>query len=428
MPEMNPTPNATDQPIPGAATFQTSDVLKIRRDFPILSRTVNGSPLVYLDNAATTQKPRIVIDALVSFYSTRNSNINRGVHTLAEEATEEYENARSRAQRFIKAADPGEIVFVRGVTEAANLVAAAYGRKRVGPRDEIVVSRMEHHSNLVPWQVLCEEKEASLRVIPIDDDGDLLLDQFEEILNERTRLVAVTHVSNVLGTTNPIREIARIAHKRNIPVFVDGAQGAPHLEVDVRELGCDFYAFSGHKLYAPTGIGVLYGKAEILEAMLPYQTGGGQISEVKFSGTTFPGAPEKFEAGTPNIAGAIGLGAAIDYVTRLGRDRIAAYERTMVDYAIKKLSDMPWVRIIGNPTQRVGIVSFTVEGVHAHDVGTILDDQGIAIRSGHHCAQPLHDRLGLVATARASFAFYNLHEEIDRLAQSLIRVREVFKG
>lgn len=402
------------------------DVQRIRLDFPILNQTVNGVPLAYLDNAATSHKPLAVIDSVRRFYSTYNSNINRGVHTLSEWATEKYEEARGEVRRFINAAETNEIVFVRGVTEAVNLVARAYGSVRVGQGDEIVISAMEHHSNIVPWQVLCEERGASLRVIPINDEGDLLLDQFEKLLTERTRLVSVTQVSNVLGTVNPIREIVELAHQRDIPVFVDGAQSAPHLKVDVRELGCDFYAFSGHKLYGPTGIGVLYGKSERFDEMLPYQTGGGAISSVTFAKTTYKPAPAKFEAGTPNIAGAIGLGAAMEYVKSVGLERIAVYEQKLLRYTVTRLSEIPWVRVIGRPRERSSIVSFTVDDAHAHDVGTILDSIGIAIRSGHHCAQPLIERLGLVATARASLAFYNLKEEIDRLVEGLHRVRDVF--
>ena len=371
-------------------------VRRIRRDFPILDQTVNGQPLVYLDNAATSQKPQAVIDAVGRFYSTYNSNINRGVHSLGERATEEYENARAIVRRFINAGESKEIVFVRGVTEAVNLVAAAFGRKHVGAGDEIVISEMEHHSNIVPWQLLCEEKGASLRVIPIDDDGDLRLDEFEKLLSNRTRMVSVTHVSNVVGTVNPIRKIVELAHARKIPVFVDGAQGAPHLQVDVRELGCDFYAFSGHKLYGPTGIGVLYGREELLDRMSPYQAGGGSISTVTFDRTMFKQPPFKFEAGTPDIAGAIGLDAAIEYVNGIGFDRIADYEGRLLDYATRSLSAIPWVKLLGEPRDRAAIVSFVVEGVHAHDVGTILDECGIAVRTGHHCAQPLIDRKSVV--------------------------------
>jgi cysteine desulfurase/selenocysteine lyase len=399
-----------------------------RRDFPILNPALEGPRLIYLDNAATSHKPRAVLDAVQQFYSTYNSNISRGVHSLGERATEQYENARRLVQRFVNAARSDEIVFVRGATEAVSLVASGYGRKHVTAGDEIVISEMEHHSNIVPWQMLCDEKCASLRVIPIGDEGDLLLDEYEKLLTGRTRLVSIAHVSNVLGTVNPVREIVELAHRQNIPVFVDGAQAAPHQRIDVRELGCDFYAFSGHKLYGPTGIGVLYGRAELLEEMLPYQAGGGSISSVTFGRTTYKPPPAKFEAGTPNIAGAIGLGAGLDYVDSLGFDRIAAHERFLLEYALTRLSEIGWVRIIGRPHERASIIPFVVEGVHAHDVATILDSRGIAIRAGHHCAQPLIERLGLVATARASLALYNLKEEIDELIEALHLVRNIFEG
>ncbi|HEY7546632.1 MAG TPA: cysteine desulfurase [Blastocatellia bacterium] len=403
-----------------------SEIHRIRRDFPILEKIINGSPLVYLDNAATSQKPLAVIETLNQFYLTSNSNINRGVHTLGEQATELYEQSRRRAQRFVNAERSDEIIFVRGVTEAVNLVAASLGRKRVGSGDRILISEMEHHSNIVPWQMLCEEKSASLDIAPIDADGNLLIDQFEKLLTERTRIVAITHVSNVLGTINPVRHIVDMAHRCDIPVFIDGAQAAPHLPVDVRELGCDFYAFSGHKLYGPTGVGALYGRAELLEEMLPYQTGGGSISSVTFAKTTYKPPPAKFEAGTPNMAGATGLAAAIAYIDALGLERIAAYERELLEYAVMKLSATPRVRIVGNPRERASIVSFVIEGAHAHDAASILDNYGIAIRAGHHCAQPLHERLGLAATARVSLAFYNLKEEIDKLVEGIAEVVNVF--
>jgi cysteine desulfurase/selenocysteine lyase len=406
--------------------FSESEIDRIRRDFPILEKTINGSPLVYLDNAATAHKPRAVIEALDQFYLTSNSNINRGVHTLGEEATELYNRARRRAQRFINAQRSDEIIFLRGVTEAVNLVAASFGRKRVRRGDRILISEMEHHSNIVPWQMLCEEKGAALDIAPLDAEGNLLLDQFEKLLTERTRIVAVTHVSNVTGAINPVRRIVEMAHRRDIPVFIDGAQAAPHLSVDVREIGCDFYAFSAHKLYGPTGVGALYGRIELLEEMTPYQSGGGAISSVTFAKTTYKPPPEKFEAGTPNIAGAAGLAAAIDYIETLGLERIAAYERELLEYALEKISAAPRVRIVGNPRERASIVSFIIEGAHAHDAATILDSRGIAIRAGHHCAQPLHERLGLAATARASFAFYNLKEEIDKLVEGIDEVGKIF--
>lgn len=403
-----------------------SDVHRIRRDFPILDQMIGDHRLVYLDNAATSHKPLAVIEALRQFYLTSNSNIHRGVHTLSERATEEYEKARSQVQRFINAADAREIIFVRGSTEAANLVAFAFGHSRVGAGDEIIISEMEHHSNIVPWQVLCETKGATLRVIPISDEGDLLLDEFENLISERTRIISVTQVSNVLGTINPVRRIVGIAHQRNIPVFVDGAQSVPHLKVDVQELGCDFYAFSGHKLYGPTGTGALYARKELLEEMRAYQTGGGQVSTVSFSKTVYKSPPARFEAGTPDIAGAIGLAAAIEYVEALDLERIAEYENEMTECAVKKLSEIPRLRIIGYPRERASIVSFVLEGVHAHDTATILDTYGIAVRAGHHCCQPLHERLKIGATVRASLAFYNLKEEIDKLVEEIHRVREVF--
>lgn len=412
----------SDQPAPLA-----SQLSRIRRDFPILDQSINGHKLIYLDNAATSQKPLAVIEALKNFYTISNSNIHRGIHTLAERSTEEYERARAQVQGFINAADNREIVFVRGTTEAANLVAYSFGRVRVEAGDEVIISEMEHHSNIVPWQVLCEERDAKLRVIPISDEGDLLTDEFENLLTDRTRLVAITHVSNVLGTVNPIRRIVELAHSRNVPVFVDGAQSAPHMKIDVQELGCDFYAFSGHKLYGPTGIGVLYTRAEILEEMRPYQTGGGAISTVSFSETTYKSPPAKFEAGTPDIAGAIGLSAAIDYVSALDLKRITEYESELLEYAISKLAEIPRLHIIGNPQERASIVSFVLEGAHAHDIADILDTRGIAIRAGHHCCQPLHERFGLAAAARASMAFYNTKEEIDRLVDGIYTVMDVFK-
>ena len=404
-----------------------SEVDRLRRDFPILNQTINDAALVYLDNAATTHKPLAVVNAVQQFYLADNSNIHRGVHTLSERATEAYETARSKAQRFINASESDEIIFVRGVTEAVNLVAAGFGRKVVQAGDEIIITEMEHHSNIVPWQMLCEERRAMLKVIPIDDGGDLRLDEYAELLTERTRLVAITHTSNVLGTVNPIRKIIEMARRQNIPVFVDGAQSAPHLKVDVQELDCDFYAFSGHKIYGPTGIGVLYGKAERLAEMLPYQTGGGAINSVTFQKTSFKPPPAKFEAGTPDVAGAIGLGAALDYLDAIGLERIAPHEDELLDYTVTKLSEISGVRIIGNPRERIGIVSFVIAGVHAHDVATILDSHGIAIRAGHHCAEPLHKRFKTSATARVSLAFYNLKEEIDRLVEGIHLAKDIFK-
>ncbi|HXF05537.1 MAG TPA: cysteine desulfurase [Blastocatellia bacterium] len=402
------------------------DVWRIREDFPSLHQKVHGKPLVYLDNAATSQKPRSVIDALVRFYQEDCANIHRGLHALSERATEAYEQARRKVQQFIHAASEREIIFVRGTTEGINLVAQTYGRQQVRAGDEIVISTMEHHSNIVPWQMLCQEKGARLRVVPISDEGEFLLDDYEKLLSERTRLVAVTHISNALGTINPIREIVQIAHRRNIPVLVDGAQAVPHLRVDVQQLDCDFYTFSGHKMYGPTGIGVLYGKLEKLEAMPPYQGGGDMISSVTFEKTTYNRVPHKFEAGTPHIAGAIGLGAAIDYLTSLDLDAVARYEHDLLAYATEAVSSVPGLRIIGTARQKASILSFVLDGIHPHDIGTILDQEGVAIRAGHHCAQPLMERFGVPATARASLALYNTREEVDTLVRALEKVREVF--
>ncbi len=398
----------------------------IREDFPILKQLVYGKPLVYLDNAATSQKPTAVIDAMTHYYSTDNSNIHRGVHLLSERATQQYEEARVKAQRFINAGAPKEIIFTRGTTEAINLVAGSYGRANVVSGDEVLITEMEHHSNIVPWQILCEEKGARLRVAPINDDGELILEEFAKLLNERTKIVSLAHVSNALGTINPIRAIVEIAHRHNVPVAIDGAQAAPHMKLDVQELDCDFYSFSGHKVYGPTGIGVLYGKASLLDAMPPYQGGGDMIASVTFEKTTYNTLPYKFEAGTPNIAGTIGLGAAIDYVNQIGIERIARYEHELLDYGTEALSQIPGLRLIGTAKDKAGVLSFVLEGVHPHDVGTILDREGIAIRTGHHCAMPVMERFGIPATARASLAFYNTKEEIDALVTGIHKVREVF--
>ncbi len=411
---------------PGGPPAAAFDVARIRQDFPILEQTVNGKPLVYLDNAATSQKPRSVIDAVARYYATENSNIHRGVHTLSQMATDDYEAARSKVQRFINAPDLHEIVFVRGTTEGINLVAQTFGRANLHAGDEIVVSAMEHHSNIVPWQMLCQQTGAQLRVIPMNDAGELLVDEYEKLLNPRTKLVSIAHVSNALGTINPVKTMVRMAHGYGAHVLLDGAQAVPHCPVDVQDLDCDFYAFSGHKLYGPTGVGVLYGKAHLLDAMPPYQGGGEMIKSVTFEETLYNALPFKFEAGTPNIAGGIGLGAAIDYVTGLGLDRIGAYEASLLEYGTRLLSGMSNVRIIGTASQKSGILSFVMDGVHPHDVGTILDAEGIAIRTGHHCAQPVMQRFGIPATARASFAFYNTREEIDALVKGLDRVSEVF--
>jgi len=402
------------------------DVAAIRQDCPILRQRVHGKPLVYLDNAATTQKPQVVIDRLTRYYVAENANVHRGVHWLSERATDAYEEARATLRRFLNAAQPQEIVFVRGTTEAINLVAQSYGRSHVGAGDEIVISTMEHHSNIVPWQILCEEKKARLRIIPMTDAGELDLDAYEKLLSDRTRMVSVVHVSNALGTINPVEEIVRIAHQRGIPVLVDGAQAVAHTKVDVQALGCDFYTLSGHKMLGPTGIGVLYGRSSLLEAMPPYQSGGDMIRSVTFERTLYNTLPYKFEAGTPNIAGAIALGAAIGYLTNAGLDRIAAHEHELLEYGTAALSQIPGVRLIGTARQKAGILSFVVDGVHPHDVGTILDREGVAIRTGHHCCQPLMNRLGVAATARASLALYNTREEIDALTAGLSKVGEVF--
>ncbi|MBI4455258.1 MAG: cysteine desulfurase [Acidobacteria bacterium] len=402
------------------------NVYKIREDFPILRQKIHGKPLVYLDNAATTQKPEKVIEALHRFYSQYNSNVHRGVHSLSEQATEAYEDARSKVQRFIHACHVHEIVFVRSTTEAINLVAQSYGRKYVKSGDEIIISAMEHHSNIVPWQMLCEEKGAVLRVVPINDQGELLLEEYEKLFNPRTRLVSVAHVSNALGTVLPVRTIIDMAHRRNVPVLIDGAQSVPHLKVDVQQLDCEFYAFSGHKLFGPTGVGILYGKSALLENMPPYQGGGDMISSVTFEKTIYNVLPFKFEAGTPNIAGAIGLGMAIDYLDEVGLGNVAVYEQELLCYATEVLSTIPRLRIIGTAREKVGVLSFVIEGAHPHDVGTVLDQEGIAIRTGHHCAQPVMDRFAVPATARASVALYNTREEVDALARAIHKAIELF--
>jgi len=403
------------------------DVERVRRDFPALHQQVHGKPLVYLDNAATSQKPQVVIDALTAYYSRENSNVHRGVHLLSEKATQAYEAGRARVQRFLNAADTREIVFVRGATEGINLVAASYGRTWVGAGDEIIISAIEHHSNIVPWQILCEEKGAVLRVIPVNDDGELLLDEYARLLGARTKLLAVGHISNALGTINPIEQMIEMAHRQGVPVLIDGAQAAPHLRVDVRALDCDFYVFSGHKTLGPTGIGVLYGKAEWLERMPPYQSGGDMIASVTFEKTTYNALPYKFEAGTPHIAGVIGLGVALDYLSGLGLDRVVAYERELLAYGTAALRAVPGVRIIGTAREKASVLSFVVDGVHAHDVGTVLDQAGVAVRAGHHCAMPVMQRFGVPATVRASLAFYNTREELGALVAGLHDVREIFR-
>jgi len=401
------------------------DVEKIRAQFPILRQRVHGKPLVYLDNAATSQKPQVVLDTIERYYEQENANIHRGVHYLSECATADYEAARGIVQSFLRAPRASEIIFVRGTTEGINLVAQTYGRTNVGAGDEVLITAIEHHSNIVPWQILCGEKQARLRVAPINDRGELLLDEFEKLLTPRTKIAAITHVSNALGTVNPIKQMVEMAHLRNIPVLVDGAQAVPHIPVDVQALDCDFYAFSGHKVYGPTGIGVLYGKTELLEAMPPYQGGGDMISSVTFEKTTYNKLPYKFEAGTPDIAGVIGLGAALEYTQGIGLDAIAEHEHDLLEYATAKIREIPGVRLIGTAAEKAGVLSFILDEIHPHDVGTILDQEGIAIRTGHHCSQPVMDRFGIPATARASFAVYNAREDIDALAKGIERVREV---
>ena len=417
---MSAIPTATTPPIP-------FDVENIRGDFPILQQQVRDKNLVYFDNAATTQKPRAVIDALERYYCRENSNIHRGVHLLSQEATFAYERARARVRLFLNAAENEEIVFVRGTTEGINLVAQSYGKTQIKEGDEIIISHMEHHSNIVPWQMLCAEKGAHLRVVPIDDEGELLLGEYEKLLGERTRLVALTHASNALGTISPIQQIISLAHDQGVPVLVDGAQSAPHLPVDVRALDCDFYTFSAHKLFGPTGVGILYGKRSLLEAMPPYEGGGSMIRSVSFEKTTYADLPAKFEAGTPHIAGGIGLETAIDYVNAIGREQIAAYETDLLDYGTELLQQIDGLRIIGNARKKVGVISFVMDAAHPHDIGTILDTEGIAVRAGHHCAQPTMQRYGLPATVRASLAFYNTRAELDALAAALHKVIEVFR-
>jgi cysteine desulfurase/selenocysteine lyase len=403
------------------------DVEAVRREFPILRETVHGKPLVYLDSAASAQKPRAVIDAEREVYERSYSNVHRGVHHLSMVATDAYEKARGKVQRFLGAAESREIVLLRGTTEAVNLVAQSYGRKHVGVGDEVLITGLEHHSNIVPWQLLCEEKGASLRVAPIDDAGEVDMAAFERLLSPRTRIVSVAHVSNALGTINPVRRMTELGHAAGAVVVVDGAQAAPHLAVDVRAIGCDFYAFSGHKVYGPSGVGALYGRAALLEAMPPWQGGGDMISSVTFERSTWNELPYKFEAGTPNIAGGIALGAAIDWVERVGLDAIAAHEDDLLRYGTPLLEAIPGLRIVGTAREKAGVLSFVLEGVHPHDVGTILDYEGIAVRTGHHCAQPVMDRFGVPATTRASLACFNTRGELDTLARGLRKVQEMFR-
>ncbi len=412
---------AHPRPVPGRF-----DAEHVRADFPALAQTVHGKPLAYLDNAATTQKPRAVIDAVSAFYTTDCANVHRGVYEMSHRATEAYEGARRSVQRFLGAERAEEVVFVRGATEGINLVAQSFARPRLGPGDEVLVTGMEHHSNIVPWQIVCAERGARLRVAPIDDRGQLMLDELEQRLTERTRLVAVAHVSNALGTVNPVAEIAAMAHARGIPVLVDGAQAVPHLPVDVQALGADFYAFSGHKVYGPTGSGAVWGRYDLLAAMPPYQGGGEMIRSVTFEHTEYADPPHRFEAGTPDIAAVIGLGVALEYLEGVGREAVAAWEAELLEYATTRLGEVPGLRLVGTAEHKASVLSFVVDGVHPHDVGTILDREGVAVRAGHHCAQPVMDRFGVPATVRASLAFYNTPDEVDALVRGLDRVREVF--
>jgi cysteine desulfurase/selenocysteine lyase len=408
------------------ASPRSLDLAAVRSDFPILAQTVHGHPLVYLDNGASSQKPRVVIEAERRVYEEYYANIHRGVHSLSMRSTDAYEAARGKAQRFLGAASSKEIIFTRGTTEAINLVANTYGRRHVGAGDEVLVSVLEHHSNIVPWQMLCEEKGARLRVAPINDRGEVVLEELQAMLGPRTRIVAIAHVSNALGTIVPIREVVEMAHARGVPVLVDGAQAAPHLALDVKALDVDFYAVSAHKFYGPSGVGILYGKQALLEAMPPWQGGGDMILSVSFEKTLYNELPYKFEAGTPNIPGAIGLGAAVDYIQALGLDAIAAHEHALLEHATRRLSEIPGLRIVGTAAEKAAVVSFVMEGAHPHDVGTILDYEGVAVRTGHHCAQPVMERFGLPATVRASFGLYNTTEEIEALVRGLHKVREVF--
>ena len=402
------------------------DVEKVREDFPVLKQTIHAKPLVYLDSAATAQKPFVVIDAIRKFHEVDCANIHRGVHELSQRSTAAYEETRGKAKRFLNARSRSEVIFVRGTTEGINLVASTWGRQNVSKGDEIIISALEHHSNIVPWQMLCEEKDATLRVIPMNDRGELILEEYEKLLGPRTRLVAVGHVSNALGTINPVRTVIDMAHRVGALALVDGAQAAPHMKIDVGLLDADFYTFSGHKVFGPTGIGVLYGKAKLLDAMPPYQGGGDMIRTVTFEKTTYNEVPYKFEAGTPNIAGGIGMGAALDYVTNLGLDRIAAYEHELLVYGTQLLSRIPGLRMIGTAREKAAVLSFVIDGIHPHDIGTVLDRMGIAVRTGHHCAQPVMDWFGIPATTRASLAFYNTTSELDALADGLRKVKEVF--
>ena len=397
------------------------DVQKIRKDFPILLRTMNGKPLIYLDNGATTQKPKQVIDAIVKYYSEQNANIHRGVHSMSQDVTVEYENARITVQKHIGAKHEHEIIFTSGTTDSINFIATAFGKKYVNAGDEIVVSEMEHHSNILPWQQLCEEKKAVLKVIPITDNGELRMDEYKKLLSSKTKLIAITHVSNTLGTINPVKEMISIAHSKNIPVLVDGAQSIPHIKVNVKNLDADFYCFSGHKVYAPTGVGILYGKEEWLKKLPNYQVGGGTIKKVSFDKTEYAESPLRFEAGTPNIEGGIGLAVALDYINAIGLENIAAYEHELLGYATEKLSAIENLRIIGTAKEKASVISFVVEGIHPLDIGMLLDAQGIAVRTGHHCTQPLVAHYQIPGTVRASFSYYNTKEEIDIFVNAIVK-------
>ena len=412
-------------PLPGRPAVPL-DVARVREDFPILRQRVRGKPLVYLDNAATSQKPQVVIDALSRFYTAENANIHRGVHYLSERATVAYDEAREKVARFLNARSSREIIFTRGTTEGINLVAQSYARTHLKPGDDIVITVMEHHSNIVPWQLICEQTGATLRAAPINDEGELDMEAFERLLGDRTRLVAVVHLSNALGTINPIKRLVALAHARGIPVLVDGAQAAPHLRVDVQDLDCDFFAFSGHKVFGPTGVGVLYGREALLERMPPYQGGGDMIATVTLQRSTWAPLPAKFEAGTPMIAQVIGLGAALDYVSELGLEAIGAWEQELLSYATEGVRQIEGIRLIGTAREKASVLGFVLQGVHPHDIGTVLDDAGVAIRAGHHCAQPVMERFGVPATARASFAFYNTRAEIDILVDGLLTVKKMF--
>lgn len=408
------------------STTKAWDVTRVRRDFPILATQAHGKPLVYLDNGATSQKPQSVIDAVSHYYESGNANVHRGVYALSESATAAYEGTRAKVARFLNAREDREIIYVRGTTEAINLVASSFGRLKVKAGDEILVSAMEHHSNIVPWQILAEQAGATLKVIPMNERGELKLDEYQKLLTSKARIVAVAHISNSLGTINPIKEMVKLAHAKGVPVLVDGAQGAPHVVVDVQDLDCDFYTVSGHKMFGPTGVGVLYGKAVHLEAMPPYQGGGDMIRSVTFAKTTYAPIPAKFEAGTPDIGGVVGLGAAVDYLGALDRTAAAAYEQDLLEYATKQLGTVPGLRIVGTAAHKASVISFVLDGIHAHDVGTIVDQAGVAIRTGHHCTQPVMEFFNVPATARASFVFYNTRDEVDILVEALKGVRKVF--